>query len=317
MDLLLILTYAAFCIAIFKVFRIPLTKWTVPTAVLGGIVLIGTLIFVMNYNHPFSEMSRQYFVTIPIVPEVKGKVIEVNVKSHQHLKKDDVIFRIDPDPFLNQVKALKARLVAAKDDLNRAQELVRKRVGRQRDVDQTQAAVDDLKAQMQVAEYDLDNTVYRAPADGYVAQFSLRPGARAVNLPFRPAGIFVPTERQYFVGWFRQNSTQRLVKGADAEVLFDGVPGEVFTAVVEDVLPTLAEGQVQPNGTLIDQTTAQTAGRVPVRLRITDPRLDQYLIPGGAYGQAAIYTEHFSHVAVMRKVLVRMTSWMNYLFPFH
>lgn len=36
MDLLLILTYAAICIVIFKVFKIPLTKWTVPTAVLGG-----------------------------------------------------------------------------------------------------------------------------------------------------------------------------------------------------------------------------------------------------------------------------------------
>ena len=41
MDLLLILTYAAMCIAIFKIFKIPLNKWSVPTAVLGGIVLIG------------------------------------------------------------------------------------------------------------------------------------------------------------------------------------------------------------------------------------------------------------------------------------
>jgi len=36
-DLLLILTYAAICIVIFKVFKIPLNKWTVPTAVLGGL----------------------------------------------------------------------------------------------------------------------------------------------------------------------------------------------------------------------------------------------------------------------------------------
>ena len=43
-PLLLMLTYAAICIAVFKLFRIPLTKWTVPTAVLGGIVLIGALV---------------------------------------------------------------------------------------------------------------------------------------------------------------------------------------------------------------------------------------------------------------------------------
>lgn len=35
MDILLILTYSALCVFIFKVFRIPLNKWTVPTAVLG------------------------------------------------------------------------------------------------------------------------------------------------------------------------------------------------------------------------------------------------------------------------------------------
>lgn len=52
MDLLLIITYAAICIAIFKIFRLPLNKWTVPTAVLGGVVLIGGLILTMNYNHP-------------------------------------------------------------------------------------------------------------------------------------------------------------------------------------------------------------------------------------------------------------------------
>lgn len=65
MDLLLILTYTAICVAIFKIFRIPLNKWTVPTAVLGGVLLIGTLIMLMNYNHPYSEMARNYDVSTP------------------------------------------------------------------------------------------------------------------------------------------------------------------------------------------------------------------------------------------------------------
>lgn len=45
METLMLLTYAALCIVVFKVFRIPLNKWTVPTAVLGGIALIGAVIF--------------------------------------------------------------------------------------------------------------------------------------------------------------------------------------------------------------------------------------------------------------------------------
>jgi len=40
MELLLILTYSAICVAVFKIFRIPVNKWTLPTAALGGIFLI-------------------------------------------------------------------------------------------------------------------------------------------------------------------------------------------------------------------------------------------------------------------------------------
>jgi hypothetical protein len=36
MDLLLILTYTAICHAIFKILKIPVNKWTVPTAALGA-----------------------------------------------------------------------------------------------------------------------------------------------------------------------------------------------------------------------------------------------------------------------------------------
>ena len=110
MDLLLILTYAAVCITIFKVFKIPLNKWTVPTAVLGGVFLIGGLIFVMNYNHPYSEISREYFVTTPIIPSVTGRVIEVPVEGNTKVKEGDVLFRLDPTPFEAVVKQKEALL---------------------------------------------------------------------------------------------------------------------------------------------------------------------------------------------------------------
>jgi multidrug resistance efflux pump len=80
MDILLILTYTAICVAIFKLFKIPLNKWTVPTAALGGILLIGGMMILMNYNHPYSEVVRQYYVSTPIVPQVRGRVIDVPVR---------------------------------------------------------------------------------------------------------------------------------------------------------------------------------------------------------------------------------------------
>lgn len=319
MDLLLILTYTAICVAIFKLFRIPLNKWTVPTAVLGGIVLIGTLIFLMNYNHPYSEVSRSYFVSTPIVPAVSGQVIEVPVQGNRILEKGDVLFRIDPTPFENRVKSLKAQLVSAKADQFRASELARRNVGNLSDVDTTRARMDDLQAQLNIAQFELDNTTVRAPSKGYVTQVSLRPGIYAVKMPLRPAMVFVPLEDHSYVAWMRQNSQLRLSLGDEAEIAFDGIPGEVFAARVKMVMPVIAEGQVQPSGNLIGFTGSPPPGRVPVVLEVTDPDFEQYrsLMPGGAYGQAALYSEHFHHVAIMRKILLRMAAWMNYIFPFH
>lgn len=319
MDLLLILTYTAFCIAVFKIFKIPLNKWSVPTAILGGIFLIGTLIFVMNYNHPYSEISREYFVTTPIVPAVTGNVIEVPVKGNIALKKGDILFRIDPIPFESKVASLEAQLVAAKEDLKRAKKLIKKNLGTQRDVDLATAKVDDLSAQLDGAIFNLEQTTVRAPTDGYVTQVVLRPGMRAASLPLRPVMVFVHDEGHYYIGWFRQNSMLRLNVGNEAEVAFDSIPGEVFSGVVESVLPAIAEGQVQASGNLINLAWPQRPGRIPVLIKITDTAFDEYRdkIPGGAYAQTAIYSEHIHHVAIMRKILLRMSSWMNYLFPFH
>ncbi|MDX5370995.1 MAG: HlyD family secretion protein [Pseudomonadaceae bacterium] len=319
MDLLLILTYTAICVAIFKIFKIPLNKWTVPTAVLGGVVIIGALIFLMNYNHPYSEVARSYFVSTPIVPAVSGQVVEVPVKGHQMLEKGDVLFRIDPTPFENRLKSIKAQLVSARADQSRAIELARRNVGNRRDVDLTSARVDDLQAQLNIAQFELDNTVVRAPSRGYVSQVSLRPGIYAVKMPLRPAMIFVPQEEHVYVAWMRQNSQLRLAVGDEAEIAFDGIPGEVFEARVTMVTPVIAEGQVQPSGNLIGFTGSPPPGRVPVVLEVTDPEFEQYrgLMPGGTYGQAALYSEHFHHVAIMRKILLRMAAWMNYIFPFH
>ncbi|WP_421247290.1 HlyD family secretion protein [Aeromonas jandaei] len=345
MDLLLILTYTALCVAIFKIFRIPLNKWTVPTAALGGVILIGTLIMLMNYNHPYSEMARNYYLSTPIVPLVKGRVVEVPVQANQPVKKGDVLFRLDDEPFKLKVESLTARLNANKDQLksidarlrsakldrDRASDLMRRGVGKQRDLDVTQASVDeiaaqmdqqramleDLQAQLDEAKYQLAQTVVYAPSDGHVVQLALRPGMIATPFMYRPVMTFIHKDETAYVGWFWQNSMQRLAVGDEAEVVIDGIPGKIFKGKVTAVIPAIAAGNVQANAMLLDQTSAIRPGRMPVLISITDPEWAKYQVIAGASGQAAVYTEYFQHVSVMRKVLLRMASWMNYLFPFH
>src|SRR5438552_4287828 len=113
MDLLLILTYAAFAYGAFRVFKIPVNGFTLLTAALGGVALLGALLLGMNYNHPFTSEARFYFNTTPIVPGVSGVVTEVPVKGNTHIKTGEVLFRIDPTPFENAVKAKEAVLADA------------------------------------------------------------------------------------------------------------------------------------------------------------------------------------------------------------
>ncbi|MCZ4292798.1 HlyD family secretion protein [Vibrio sinaloensis] len=376
MDLLLILTYAALCITIFKVFNIPLNKWTVPTAVLGGVVLIGTLILLMNFNHPFTQIGNQVFSSTPIVSGVRGKVIEVPVEANKPLQQGDILFRIDPIPYQAEVAKLEAQIKEAsqgalglesKLQAAKAAEVqaIAERDKAQREfsryqrgydkgafteqqldtrrqtykaaqaavesaaagVEQAELALDSeiggenttvarLLADLRKAEFDLEQTVVRAPTDGFATQLALRPGVMAVPLPLAPVMTFVHTEEKIYTAAFRQNSLQRLKPGFEAEFLFRALPGKVFKGEVIDVLPAIGESQFQARGSLLGTEALRTSGRVFVTLKITDD-LTEYQLPLGTAVEVAVYSDRFSHVSIMRKVLIRMKSWQNYLYLDH
>src|SRR5215510_5366751 len=113
MELLLILIYVSFCFVIFKIFKIPVNQWSLSTAVLGGIIGIALLLLIMNYNHPFTSNARIYFAVTPVLPGVRGRVIEVPVQTNAPLKEGDVLFRIDPKPYEFIVEQKRASLAEA------------------------------------------------------------------------------------------------------------------------------------------------------------------------------------------------------------
>lgn len=212
MDLLLILTYTAICIAIFKVFNIPLNKWTVPTAVLGGVVLIGTLILLMNYNHPFTQIGSQVYSTTPIVSGVRGRVIDVPVEPNKPLKQGGVLFTIDPIPYQAEVAKIRAQIKEASQGAFTEQQLDTRRQAYKAaessvnvataKVELAQLALDSeiggenttvarLLEELRQAEFDLEQTVVRAPTDGFATQLALSPGVMAVPLPLAPVMTFV------------------------------------------------------------------------------------------------------------------------------
>jgi multidrug resistance efflux pump len=165
------------------------------------------------------------------------------------------------------------------------------------------------------AQFDLDRTVTRAPTEGFVTQVALRPGMYVVPAPLRPVMVFVNTNKgnQTLTAAFQQNSLQRVNAGDGAEIAFDAVPGRVFKGTVRLVLDAIAAGQWQATGTLVDFGAPTGGGRAVAVIDIKDDT-SGYQIPLGAAGQVAIYTEHWKHLSLLRKILLRMRSWENYVF---
>ncbi len=373
MELLLLLTYAAIAISIFKLFKIPVNWISLLTATLGGVAMIAALVLAMNYNHPFSSEGRFYFVTTPITPTVSGRVIDVPVEPNTPLKAGDVLFRIEPERYENAVKAKEAELAdaaqttkqlqsaaetarqnaaaasstrdAAKDLYDRSKPLLEKGVISQVQFKQTEekyfaaqsqaqaaqaeaerAALDAasaiqgvntdvarLQAELDSARYDLEQTVVRAPTDGIVVQLFLRPGMYVVPMPLRPVIVFMHSERPSFAGAFLQNSSQRIIEGADAEVILPAVPGRFFKAKVTSAGAYIPQGQLVPSGALVDPGQIKGDGRVIVSIQFEED-LSRFQIVPGSVGNVAIYTHHMPHLSILRKVLLRMKSWTNFIF---
>ena len=203
MELMLISGYTAICIAVFTILRIPLNRWTVPTASVGGLVMTFALIQLLNYYHPYSDTSRPYVATAPAASSVTELVAEVPMTVEEH------------------------------------------------------------------------------------------------NL----------------VAWFHQNSLLGLNKGSVAEVTFDSIPGRVFSGSVRMVMPTSNDGQALIEDSIFYPPPEAGQPRIPVLIDITDPRYSSYSpqVPSGSPAQAAVYGKEFHHLAVVRKTLLRMSAWMNYL----
>ena len=378
MDLLIILTYVAFAWSIFKIFKIPVNKWTVPTAALGGVFLIGALILLMNYNHPYTFLAQKAVISIPITPQVTGIVSEVTDKQNTMIKKGEVLFKLDPTRYQTRVdrlqadltteihstESLKSQLDAAvanttrvsaerdrlfkdyqrylqgskarvnpfsESDIDNARQnylaqdaLVKGSIAEQAQiksqldsmVNGEQSAIVSLRAQLAEAKYNLEQTVIRAPSDGYVTQVLIRPGTYAAALPLRPVMVFIPKQKRQIVAQFRQNSLLRLKAGDEAEVVFNALPGQVYTGKLTSVLPVVPGGSYQAQGALQSLTLTPGSDGVLAVIEL-DPNADVDALPDGIFAQVAVYSDHFTHVSVMRKVLLRMTSWMHYLYLDH
>jgi RND family efflux transporter MFP subunit len=252
--------------------------------------------------------------SVAIVPDVAGEVLDVPVEANKPLKAGEVLFRIDPVPYQAQVAAIEAQLKLSATRLAQMTQLFERDSGRGFDVEQRQAEVDQLSGQLEGAQWNLDKTIVRAPADGYVTNLALRKGARVANLPLSPVMAFIDTSSTIIGVLINQIDARYVAPAQEVEVTFKFAPGQIYTGSVESVLQAIATGQTQTSGTAVAPRAIEAAPFV-VRVKLDNTEVARRL-PAGATGTAAIYTEHLKPTHVVRRVILRQIAILNYVNPF-
>jgi multidrug resistance efflux pump len=121
MEALLLAIYSFFVWLIFIKFKwLPWNTTSQVTVVIIPIVFLTALILTLNVVAPSSADVRVIKYVVQVIPQVKGRVIEVPVEPNRLVKKGELLFRIDPTQYQNDVNVAKAKLAADEAKLSQA-----------------------------------------------------------------------------------------------------------------------------------------------------------------------------------------------------
>jgi multidrug efflux system membrane fusion protein len=227
---------------------------------------------------------------VEVRAQVGGTLTAIHFKDGDIVHKGDLLFSIDPRPYeirlaqaTAQLETATAKLALADRELNRAQDLAAKAFGTTQTVDQrladqraAQASVDDAKAQIRDAQFDLDHCRITAPFTGRIGTHlvsvgNLIAGSRAATSPttllatlvsLDPIHLDFDMSEADFLAFSRERAR---LKGALADT-------------VESALSD--ETQFARQGTLdfVDNALDRSSGTIHARATVPNP--DHLLVPG-------------------------------------
>lgn len=292
----------------------------------AGVVIIATIVFAWYTYSPISADARMMRYVVPIVPNVKGRVVEVSVEAMTPIKEGQPIFRIDPTPYefsvarlSAQVEQFRAQFKLAEANVERARKLVKTQAASQVDLeiwlaerDVAAAAIDSSLAQLADANWQLQETTVRAPHDGYVANLQLRPGHYVTTIPLASPLAFVSSETSDIVASFSQSAIRRIAPGDSVEVVFSTRPGQVYGGKIKRLVKVSGAAQLTATSSLPSLSGAPVADRWAARVTLDDAGVAAE-IPQGAGGTLAVYTNTGKPLHIISKVALRMNAWLAYL----
>ncbi|MCS4224290.1 HlyD family secretion protein [Sphingobacterium sp. BIGb0165] len=183
------------------------------------------------------------------------------------------------------------------------------------------ASIAELRAKLDQAKWNLSQTVVLAPTDGLIPNVQLNEGA--MMAPFKSAFVLIQ-KQQSIIAFFSQNELETVKNGNEVELALKTAPGKVVKAKLEYVVDATSQGIMNNAGGMLggNATTSgipETARQAPE----TDGKLiakfvldeNEQPLTVGARGTAVIYSDHIKPLHLIRKVMVRVSSKINYLIP--
>ena len=102
--------------------------------------------------------------------------------------------------------------------------------------------------------------------------------------------------------------------GNEVEFALKTMPGKVIKGKVDSVVWAQGQGTMMASGDLPSPQLVQNQppGKFAVKFDVNERNRLQFLAAGAA-GDVAIYTEHLHAIHLIRKVILRVGSYLNYL----
>lgn len=234
---------------------------------------------------PWTRDGRICADIVQITPDVSGLVTEVLVEDNQRAHRGDILFHVDTKRYslareqaAAEVARTQATLALTQKDYARYTSLASSKVvspQRQQEakteLQQAASAYETALARLKLASLDLERAQVRAPVDGVLTNFSLRPGNYAHA--GEPVAALVDVTSYYVAGYFEETKLRR-IHGKDRvriDVMGENKP--MFGHVVS-IAGGIQDQDSSGSGLLasVEPTFSwvRLAQRIPVRIAIDD-----------------------------------------------
>lgn len=226
------------------------------------------------------------------------------------LVEKNYIARLEFDQATEQLNSTLAQLNQSRADYDKATQALEYKI------DGDYAIIKEVEAALATAEYNLTQTTFYAPTNGYITNLQLTAGSYIKT--GEPVLTFVDDDSWWVVANFRENSVGQIKAGQEAEVSLALYPGTIFKAVVESTDWGVSTGQGVPSGFLPvvrdSENWVQLAQRFPVRLKISNIDHNKYKLRIGASVSVAVFTGENVILNPLAKLWLRIGSLVDFVY---